>query len=50
MEVYQVIDDAIVKGVYATPEKAGLALFEILTKTKNQHLLDLLRVDILEVK
>lgn len=48
--VYQVIDDALVAGVYSTPEKVGLKLFYILTNTKNKHLLDLLRVDVLEVE
>jgi hypothetical protein len=50
MKVYQVVDDALVSGVFGTREGAGLRLLEILEKTKNDHLLDLLRVDVLEVE
>ncbi len=50
MKVYQVVDDAIVSGVFGTREKAGIRLLEILGKTKNEHLLDLLRVEVLEVE
>jgi hypothetical protein len=50
MKVYQVVDDAIVSGVFGTREGAALRLLEILEKTKNDHLLDLLRVDVLNVE
>lgn len=49
MKVYQIVDDAEVVGVFGTREGAALRLLEILEKTKNDHLLDILRVDVLEV-
>jgi len=50
MKVFQVVDDAIVDGVFQTREGAAMRLLEILEKTKNDHLRDLLRVDVLEVE
>lgn len=50
MRVYQIVDDSIVSGVFATREKAGLRLLEILEKSKNDNLLNWLRVDVLEVE
>jgi len=50
MKVFQVVDDCVVSGVFSSREKAAMCILEIVEKTKNQHLQDLLRVDILEVE
>lgn len=50
MKVYQVINDSITDGCYLTKEGAAMRLFEIVMRTKNILLSDLLRVDELEAK
>lgn len=50
MKVYQIINDSIVDQAFATKEGAAMRLLELVMKSKNQHLIDLLRVEEFEAK
>jgi len=50
MRVWQIIDDSIVDQAFVTKEGAAMRLLELVMKSKNPHLVDLLRVEEFEAK